>query len=78
MILILKQAKVIIDTYDGLVPFRNLTIAEISVVQELMKQFDYFREGDYPILEEHMGRVERKWKLQHNLTTEKELSVSEQ
>jgi len=78
MILILKQAKVIVDTYDGLVPFRNLTISEISVVQELMKQFDYFREGDYPILEEHMGRVEREWKLQHNLTTEKELNASEQ
>ena len=69
MILILKQAKVIVDTYDGLVPFRNLTISEISVVQELMKQFDYFREGDYPILEEHMRKVEREWMIKTNIAT---------
>jgi len=78
MILILKQAKVIIDTFNGLVPFRNLTIAEISVVQELMKQFDYFAEGDYPILEKHLERVGREWELKMGLTTEKELNASGQ
>ena len=69
MILILKQAKVIVDTFDGLVPFRNLTISEISVVQELMKQFDYFREGDYPVLEGHMRKVEREWMIKTNIAT---------
>jgi len=75
MILILKRAKVIIDLFDEVVASRNLSISEIHLAQEIFKAFSYFTEDDYPVLTEHMRRIEEQWKLYEGLTTEKELEA---
>ena len=74
MILILKRAKIIVDAFDGLVKSRNLEINEIHLLQEIFKAFDYFSESNYPVLTEHMRRIDEQWMLLNGLTTRKELA----